>query len=50
MFNWITLSQLAFEHLKSKLMHPPILGYPNFNVPIVFHTDASEAAIGAVLS
>jgi len=37
-------------NLKTKLTHPPVLGYPDFSLPFVLHTDASEAAVGAVLS
>ena len=50
MFNWTTLCQQVFDNLKSKLTHPPVLGYPDFSLPFVLHTDASEAAVGAVLS
>jgi len=32
------------------LIQPPILGYPNFSIPFVLYTDASELAIGAMLS
>lgn len=31
-------------------MNAPILSYPNFNFPMVVTTDASNVAIGAVLS
>eukprot|EP00731_Ephydatia_muelleri_P031108 Em0022g622a len=43
-------SQNAFEKLKSRLVSPPILAYPDFKQPFLLHTDASDAAIGAVLS
>eukprot|EP00731_Ephydatia_muelleri_P006855 Em0003g1103a len=43
-------SQNAFEELKSRLVSPPILAYPDFKQPFLLHTDASDAAIGAVLS
>ena len=35
---------------KSKLVTSPILGYPDFATAFVLYTDASDAAIGAVLS
>ena len=50
LFNWSTPCQQAFDHLKSWLMQPPILGYPDFSIPFVLYTDASKLAIGAVLS
>ena len=34
---------------KSKLTQPPVLRYPDFSIPFVLHTDASETAVGAVL-
>ena len=49
-FSWNSASQDAFEELKSRLVSPPILAYPNFKQPFLLHTDASDAAIGAVLS
>lgn len=36
--------------MKSKLSNPPVLQYPNFNKPLVVHTDASGRGICAVLS
>ena len=49
-FAWNSASQNAFEELKSRLVSPPILAYPDFKQPFLLHTDASDAAIGAVLS
>ena len=40
----------AFEKLKTILINPPILSYPNFNKKFVLTTDASNYAVGAVLS
>jgi hypothetical protein len=40
----------AFEHLKTCLMTPPILAYPNFEKPFILYTDASTFALGAILS
>lgn len=40
----------AFEKCKELLIHAPILQYPDMNKPFVLTTDASEVAIGAVLS
>jgi hypothetical protein len=40
----------AFEKLKTCLMTPPILAYPNFEKPFILYTDASTFALGAILS
>jgi len=40
----------SFEHLKSLLINAPILQYPDFSKPFLLTTDASNFAIGAVLS
>ncbi|KAI5716006.1 hypothetical protein M8J77_025889 [Diaphorina citri] len=40
----------AFHSLKSALMNEPVLKYPNFSKQFTLTTDASNFAIGAVLS
>ena len=40
----------AFDSLKAKLIGSPILSYPDFSKPFILDTDASDTAIGAVLS
>lgn len=40
----------AFENLKSLITSHPILKYPEYDKPFVVTTDASDHAIGAVLS
>ena len=40
----------AFQLLKTRLLQTPILAFPNFRHPFVIDTDASETALGAVLS
>lgn len=49
----ITLDQKyvnCFEHCKKLLTNDPILQYPDFNKEFILTTDASNVAIGAVLS
>lgn len=49
-FEWTEECQVAFEKLKANLISPPILQYPDFEKPFVLTTDASDFALGAVLS
>ena len=43
-FLWTECCQEAFEHLINCLTSPPILGYPNFQLPYIVHVDASSTA------
>ena len=47
---WTTECQEAFDELKNRLCNAPILGMPDFTKPFLLDTDASNFAIGAVLS
>lgn len=49
-FMWTSLQQDAFERLKTSLCSEPILQYPDFKTPFNLTTDASNFAIGGVLS
>lgn len=49
-FLWGELEQKSFDHLKHCLMNEPILQYPDFNKQFILTTDASNFAIGAILS
>ena len=49
-FQWTSKCQQAFEDLTLKLVSPPILAYPQFHTPFKLQMDASDSAIGAVLS
>jgi hypothetical protein len=40
----------TFEYCKNIQSNEPILQYPDFSKPIILTTDASQFAIGAVLS
>lgn len=46
---WTDAWQDAFDTLKKALTEAPILAYPDFNLPFLLATDASNDAIGMVL-
>ena len=48
-FVWNDSQEGAFQSLKSQLIKPPILGYPDYDLPFELHTDASTKGLGAVL-
>lgn len=50
-FVWSSECQNAFDYLKTSLMTPPILQYPDFSNSneFILQTDASDMAVGAVL-
>ena len=47
---WTTEHDQAFEGLKQALISEPVLAQPDFTKPFTLHTDASGAALGAVLT
>lgn len=49
-FIWNDLCQNAFVELKELLVSKPLLQYPDFSRPFIVTTDASNVAIGAILS
>jgi len=49
-FQWSDLCQKAFDELKNILTKEPLLQYPDFNQPFNLTCDASNYAIGCVLS
>jgi hypothetical protein len=49
-FAWTDLCQHSFLELKRLLSEKPILQYPDFSRPFIVTTDASNIAIGAILS
>ena len=49
-FCWTELAQKSFEELKVALTSPPILAMPSDTGEFVLDTDASDSAIGSVLS
>jgi hypothetical protein len=49
-FNWGPSQQEALEELKTKLCTTPVLAYPNFHLPFILTTDASNVGVAAILS
>ena len=48
-FRWGEAEQNSFEILKERLLTPPILAHPNYQLPFEIHTDASGYGVGAIL-
>lgn len=42
--------EVAFQDLKRKLTTPPLLAFPDFDLPFIVETDASCLSLGAVLA
>lgn len=49
-FKWDAFCDELFRKLKEKIIKTPILAYPDFSKEFVITTDASDIALGAVLS
>lgn len=49
-FLWTDICENAFQNIKNLVTSPPILKFADFNKPFIITTDASNKAIGAVLS
>lgn len=49
-FSWTKECSQAFQLLKDALISSPVLGHPNFHLPFILHTDASNSGCGAILS
>ena len=49
-FKWTTECDTAFAELKLRLCSTPVFTYPDFSLPFILDTDASQHGIGAVLS
>ena len=49
-FEWTADDQAAFDKLRTALITPPILAYPDFAKEFILFTDACDYGIGAVLS
>ena len=49
-FKWDNTCDNSFQTLKHSIISPPVLQYPDFTKPFIITTDASNFAIGAILS
>jgi hypothetical protein len=49
-FTWASDCQVAFDCLKNHLVQSPVLAHPDFTLLFILDKDASDQAIGAVLS
>ena len=49
-FYWTEKHQESFEDLRQALCKEPVLRYPNYEEPFIITTDASDVAVGAILS
>ena len=46
---WGEEEQRAVDKLKQACITAPILGYPDYELPFILHTDSSTEVFGAVL-
>ena len=49
-FKWNNEAQKAFQKIKDVLMSAIVLAFPNYDLPFIIDTDASEEGIGAMIS
>jgi hypothetical protein len=48
-FSWSKAQEVAFETLKDRLTHTPLLQLPDFSKPFELEYDASDIGLGGVL-
>jgi hypothetical protein len=48
-FRWTAEHETSFRSLQAALTSPPVLGHPDYRLPMEIHCDASDYGIGAVL-
>ncbi|CAM4912454.1 unnamed protein product [Rotaria socialis] len=49
-FQWTSLCQQAFDHLRHLLIEPPIIAYPQFDKTFILQHDASDFGLSAILA
>ena len=49
-FHWDSEAQKVFQSIKDTLASPLVLAFPNYDLPFIIDTDASEEGIWAVIS
>ena len=49
-WKWDEEEERPFQALNARLLQYPVLTVPNFVLPIILHTDASDVGVGATLS
>ena len=49
-FKWSEACHNSFNSFIEKLVSPPVLSYPRFDLPFILTTDASNLGLGAILS
>ena len=49
-FDWTSEAEATFQQLEQMLTGAPVLSYPKADAPFIIDTDASNYAMGAVLS
>ncbi|CAF5042976.1 unnamed protein product, partial [Rotaria magnacalcarata] len=49
-FQWTSLCQQAFDHLRHLLIEAPIIAYPQFDKTFILQLDASDFGLSAILA
>ena len=49
-WQWVDVDQKAFDKIKRIISRETLLAYPDFEQPLIIHTDASHTQLGAVIS
>ncbi|CAF4986664.1 unnamed protein product, partial [Rotaria magnacalcarata] len=49
-FQWTSLCQQAFDHLRHLLIEAPIIAYPQLDKTFILQLDASDFGLSAILA